>query len=238
MSYSAGIWGLKEYRCLNTLQNKAGRFLLSLPPKAPSCAIQGETGWNSMPYHTRQEVIRLFCRLNTMNDQRLTKKIWNWSNSISGSNCKNWAYNIKRFINKYDLDQIGVNSLSPKEGVVACRDILQNIENNQWSTKLWNDKGNANGNKLRTYRKFKSELCTEQYLNLNIPRTKRSPFVKLRCGVLPLQIELGRFQRIPIDQRICTQCDSGEVEDEMHFLMKYKKYRDRPDGTESQGYKQ
>jgi hypothetical protein len=39
-----------------------------------------------------------------------------------------------------------------------------------------------------------------------------------------LQIELGRYQGIPRHQRLCQQCSSGEVEDEIHFLFKCSKY--------------
>ena len=74
ITYSAGIWGLHEFKKLNTILNKAGRFLLGLTPKTPNIATQGEMGWNSIIYHTRKEVIRLFCRLQNMSDNRVTKK--------------------------------------------------------------------------------------------------------------------------------------------------------------------
>ena len=53
---------------MNTVLNIAGQLLLGLPSKAPKVATQGETGWNSVIYHTRIEV-RLFCRLIHMKDE-------------------------------------------------------------------------------------------------------------------------------------------------------------------------
>ena len=53
MTYSGGIWGLQEYKLLKTVLNKAGRFLLGLPPNVPNVGPQRETGWNSVICHTR-----------------------------------------------------------------------------------------------------------------------------------------------------------------------------------------
>ena len=53
----------------------------------------------------------------------------------------------------------------------------------------------------------------KSYLN----RFHRSTFAKFRCGVLPLQIEVGRFRGQDEAQRICPICKRG-VESELHFL--------------------
>ena len=41
----------------------------------------------------------------------------------------------------------------------------------------------------------------------------------LRAGCLPLTVEVGRFTGVPYRQRVCMLCDSGEVEDQAHFLI-------------------
>ncbi len=38
------------------------------------------------------------------------------------------------------------------------------------------------------------------------------------CGILPLEIETARWQNKPVEERICKVCDSGEVENEFHFI--------------------
>ena len=42
---------------------------------------------------------------------------------------------------------------------------------------------------------------------------------KLRLGLLNLQIVLGRYEGVPREERFCKLCDSGLVEDEMHFVL-------------------
>ena len=48
--------------------------------------------------------------------------------------------------------------------------------------------------KLRTYKLFKSEPSPEVYVKSFMNRFQRSTFAKFRCGILPIQIEVGRFR--------------------------------------------
>jgi hypothetical protein len=49
-------------------------------------------------------------------------------------------------------------------------------------------------------------------------------FSKLKTSSHALQIETGRYKspKIPADQRFCTLCNTGEVEDEQHFMLSCK----------------
>ena len=40
-----------------------------------------------------------------------------------------------------------------------------------------------------------------------------------RLGILNLEIVLGRYESISCEEFFCTLCDSGLVEDEMHFVL-------------------
>ncbi len=41
---------------------------------------------------------------------------------------------------------------------------------------------------------------------------------QFRICILPLHIETGRFRDKRINERVCLLCNSGEVENELHFL--------------------
>ncbi len=60
-----------------------------------------------------------------------------------------------------------------------------------------------------TYKLFKSEFYTEPYVKSYLNRFHRSTFAKFRCGVLPIQIEVGRFRGQGENQRICPICKGG-----------------------------
>jgi hypothetical protein len=46
----------------------------------------------------------------------------------------------------------------------------------------------------------------------------RKAMTKLRIGAHDLAIERGRYKGMRQEERICAQCSSNEVEDEMHFI--------------------
>ena len=88
-------------------------------------------------------------------------------------------------------------------------EVLYNIE---WCNKL------VFKPKLRTYKMFKSHKYTENYVKFNLSCKERSMLAKFRMGVLPINIEVGRYRNISVDQRFCYNCVT-EIEDEIHFLL-------------------
>ncbi len=102
----------------------------------------------------------------------------------------------------------------------------------EWESKLHDDNRHARGggNKLRTHRLFKHAYETESYLTDKLPYVHRSAMSKFRCGVAPLKIETGRYENIPLEARICFNCNSlhdiNVVESEMHVLTECSLYAD------------
>ena len=89
---------------------------------------------------------------------------------------------------------------------------------NSWPEKC------TNVPKLRSYIKFKTCFKTEKYLTLNLIRNERSVMAQIRCGVLPLRVETGRFVGEQVSERLCKLCNRGCVEDETHFLLNCQCY--------------
>ena len=108
-----------------------------------------------------------------------------------------------------------------------CKAKLIEKDKVMWRTQLFNDDGHPNGNKLRTYRLYKTELQTELYVKLSLQRDHRRILAMFRCGNLPLHIETGRYARpkLPVEQRTCFHCVET-VEDELHFLIDCPFYDD------------
>ena len=99
----------------------------------------------------------------------------------------------------------------------------------QWKSELDRVTGKRMGaNKLRTYRKFKNSLTTSHYLKINMPRSYRSAYAKFRCGVAPIRLETGRYERLEVNDRLCPLCEE-DVEDEIHVLLNCKYHQDQRD---------
>ena len=99
---------------------------------------------------------------------------------------------------------------------------LISIMQEQWREEI------DNKPKLRTYKLFKNEFKTEDYVFCN-DRQKRSLVAQVRIGILPLRIETGRFSNIALNERHCYMCPGNDVEDEIHFICKCPLYEDLRD---------
>jgi len=74
--------------------------------------------------------------------------------------------------------------------------------------------------KLRSYIKLKSDYGeTEGYVQKTRVKAHRSPLAHLRGGTAPLQIEIGRYACLPVEERTCKTCNSAMVEDKEHFCV-------------------
>jgi hypothetical protein len=88
-----------------------------------------------------------------------------------------------------------------------------------WNNLLSQNNDNIWGrNKLRTYRKLKANFEADKYLHTDVDKCSISTFVRVCISNCNLDIERGRYSKLPVEQRICRLC-SSEVEGEFHFIM-------------------
>ena len=66
---------------------------------------------------------------------------------------------------------------------------------------------------------------SEPYVRLVRSRLQRSALAKFRCGVAPIQLEIGRFIGQAENERLCPLC-SQEGETECHVLTVCPSYND------------
>ena len=96
---------------------------------------------------------------------------------------------------------------------------IQDREQVEWRKRM------DNKPKLRTYRVMKRELETEKYLDEGTAQQRRV-MVMMRGGTNDLRIETGRYEKLGEQERICIFCESGEVEDERHFLCRCEAWKE------------
>ena len=110
-----------------------------------------------------------------------------------------------KFIDTHNLSDLMLATSPNKSPCVSvARDILNDIDKDKWLQKLMSDGNALNGNKLRTYRQYKTVLKTESYVKQTMSRGHRRVLAKFRSCNLPLAIETGRYTRpkTPIFERL------------------------------------
>ena len=73
--------------------------------------------------------------------------------------------------------------------------------------------GSPEESKLRLYRTLKNDLRRESYLAL--PLESRRKLTEMRSGTQGLRIETGRWEKEPLEERMCKVCVCGPIEDEV-----------------------
>ncbi|VDI50203.1 Hypothetical predicted protein [Mytilus galloprovincialis] len=151
---------------------------------------------------------RLWNRLISFDDQRITKLAF----EFDYERCRNnWCFDFKDILIKLDL----VSHFERKEIIdMSLLDLrLQDFYLSMWKRDI------INVSKLRTYVKLKTMVEQESYVKLNLSKSQRSCVAQLRCGILPLRIETGRYIGEQREERICNFCTENSIEDESHFVL-------------------
>ena len=63
-----------------------------------------------------------------------------------------------------------------------------------------------------------ADLKLESSYALVKEKRERTMLMKFRGGTAAFQMEVGRWQGVTRDDRVCKECQSGEVEDVCHWL--------------------
>lgn len=129
------------------------------------------------------------------------------------------------------MDHICVDQqINMRQEMRHADEALKRYCDRSWSERLQAEHAirgpEAGGNKLRTYRTFKHEYATEQYVKIVTQKKYRSAYAKFRCGVAPIKVETCRYglNRLPLEERLCETCNV--IEDEFHVIMICSQYTD------------
>lgn len=231
ISYGAAIWGDRSFSCISAVQHRAARFFMGVGKYTPNAAVMGDTGWESIYMRQWDSVVNYWYRVRRMEASRINFKVFKWAVRRGIGRCNNWCARVKKHFQRcgiidmfFDTDISQINIQQIKESIKSK---LNDDYLVKWRENLDRHTGrNGNdGNKLRTYRIFKHEYKSERYITNVVPRLHRSAYAKFRCGVAPLKLETGRYERLHLDERYCFHC-AGTVESEKHVILECPLYDD------------
>lgn len=213
LDYCTEIWGFKNFKSIEAVQNKAIRIFLGLHRFAPVAAINGDMGWTQCSVRQKVCLTRFWNRLVNLDMSRLPRQVLDYDRKCTG---QTWSSNLKSALSSINQNNAYV-TMSPISTQLAWSCFHENYCN-EWNIEIQNKP------KLRTYIKFKECYKVEDYVISFINRYQRSYLAQLRVGILPLHIETGRWYNVKEEDRTCKVCNNNQVESEMHFLFLCSKY--------------
>lgn len=222
--YGSEIWGSHtstENNCINKFINKFYRTLLGVPRYSSKVGTHAELGRFPVTTNIHQSMLKYWFRIITLPTNRLASHCY-WTLLDSNTINDPWLNTIQNIISstgqyyvwndqKILASQEDSRTLRMHEAYIS--QTLKDISSQQASEKIDNE------TKLSLLKNCKSQTKASKYLNSLASRKKRSLFSKLRLGTLDIEIENSRKHKIPRAERLCKLCETGEVENEIHFIL-------------------
>ena len=210
-NYAAGVWGFKDYPTPQVLQNRITRFFLGVHRFAPVLATKLEMDWLDMKHYHWLDIMRLYNCICAMDRSMLPRIVLEWDYKVGAKGllddqtvCTESEISAPTELKYvYDLEQIQAQFLR------QCR--------NEWKS------ATEKMPKLDTYKVVKDFTEPAILVKSNLPHNERSLVSHLLCGILPLELETGRYEDKKTDkkerkERYCKVCNTMSVEDEVHFV--------------------
>ena len=197
--------------------------LLGVNRSATNILVRGETNRHSLLLEVLKRHIKYVKYIKEKEGDRLVTQALNYEqNRVSN---KTFLNSILKY--REQLQQAHGQALPyyhPCENILdisedKLKQYIKDIFHNIWKSKL------ETSIKGETYKRFKDQMCFEQYLNYH-DRKSRRILTKFRISDHKLMIEEGRHKRIPRENRWCKYC-ATEIEDEQHMLIDCKLYGKR-----------
>ena len=218
LNYGSEIWGYKEYTNCETLQIRAMKYYLGVHKYAPNVAVRGDCGWLKTKFVQWINMCRFWNRLMNMDQNKITYKMFMYDYE----KCKNnWCSEMKEIFT--EMNMLPVYSNQEICNIEDVCKILEILNKDLWAREV------KTYPKLRTYITFKDQCKEEKYLSVDLSRRERSLYAQLRCGILPLRLELGRYKGEKEEQRICILCTENRIENETHFVLHCNLYKTERD---------
>lgn len=212
LDYGSEVIGMRSYRGLEDIQNRAARYFLGVNRFCPLPCLSLEMGWLSGQRRKHACVLKYYNRLLKMEDDRLPKRVY----LNTRTNSESWAMQVKSL-----MDDLILGHYWDSESPIPS-DVLRLMIREKCKEELMQAVDGKT--KLRTYKTLCVPLQPSSHVRSYLERPYRSLISQLKCGVLHLRIETGRFIHEKVEERVCVLCDADQIENEFHFIFDCSAY--------------
>ena len=146
------------------------------------------------------DMLRYCNRINMMKPHRLPIIVYEWDLKHGGHG---WVNDVRNICNRLHLP-------SPMDNVLYDLKTVQSAICHYSREGWWEEAYNKP--KLHTYVQVRNQADPPTLATSYIKRYHRSLLSKLLMGILPLEIEVGRYLNVKPEHQYCKVCNLGLVE--------------------------
>ena len=218
LEYNCMIWSKNNQNIeLEKIQLAYLKVILGVRKQTSSLAVYAETG--RFPLLIRQKVstINYWSRLAMMPNYDILNKCFQIQKVLCQKGQQNFYSKVIDIFNKLEINEWEASQ--PDKIATSVKLKLYDNEQDRIIKEIHDSSLNP---KLRSYKLFKHTYSLEPYLTLNLSKKTFNAISRFRTSSHNLRIETGRHEtpKTPLQERLCLKCNNGEIEDEIHFLIK------------------
>ena len=215
--YGCEIWACEKMDVISKLQLRFLKLILGAKVTTPTCMLLGEVGRYLIEIEAKCSMLGFWyglCSTAHSESPKISNLMFQLCLKLYNA-CDYklpWLIKVHSLLDSLGLSYIWFNQDNTIESFK--RTVKQRLRDQfiqEWQSRV------AENSVCSNYRLFKKKFCFEDYLTY-LPSTLRQRVLEFRFNKHRLPIQQRRSLGIPRDERICTVCDSGEVEDEFHYL--------------------
>ena len=220
LEYGSEIWLTgKELPELERVQTDFIKSTLGVRQQTPTLAIYGDTGRFPLLVRQKFNAMKYWERIVSLPEDHPVKNAYNMLRQLHDLGFKTWCQQIYSFLEETDLLDVWECQSTDKYKYFMSTFKEKIVEKFIGNWKLQTS-DNLKNPKLRTYSLFKTDFCVEPYLFCKGHHLVTAT-ARLRMSSHDLRIERGRYDRpiTPSHKRICRRCNTGDVDNEKHFIV-------------------
>ena len=207
---------------LERIHLKFCKLIFKVKSNTSNAGIYGEMCRYPLYIVRHVRIIQYWCKLVNTNNVILSA-VYKTAVADLSKGLKISAGSVKCLLEEFGFRQVWSNPSSQvlKTFPNVFKQRLMDCFIQKWHSDL------QNNGVLTLYKHFNVDFSYETYLDI-FPTKYRVALSKLRLSTHSLLIETGRYGRNRVDrnERRCTLCDTGDLEDECHFILICPKYND------------
>ena len=190
---------------------------LEVHNKASNMASRAELGKYPIIIDINKKILNYLIYLQDKDDNSIVKQSLQISIELYNSGQNSFYSNIMKMSEYFNLFDFNYNSLSDSK-IKQLVDLMRKKYVSYWNQTLQHSR------KLSFYHSIKKNYSLSAYLASTRKNPMRRTLVKLRIGCHNLRVETGRYDKIPLEERICPLCSGNKIEDETHLLLDCQRY--------------
>jgi hypothetical protein len=218
MLYGSESWGTQCLDIVNKLQVRFYKLVLGVRVSTPSVMVLGELGKLPLEFNVKLRMLMYWFKIVTSKKgEKFSHTMYHFHMKLDERNTpeSDWVTEVRKLFNELGLTDIYLNqknlNLSKDSFKLLVEQRLKDSYIQKWYTSVENDASCV------TYRLFKTEFKTEEYLsNCNFSVAKQ--LVKFRVLNHNLPVEKLKYSGIERQNRRCNLCPANELGDEFHYL--------------------